>query len=115
MNPLLILSGIDLKNIGTLLDGKKFEKDAKRLGMFFVALPKRTAEMSHDPLTQTEIPTMLREAAILGAIYAKASNPKNWNGLQVLLGKDPFAGARDDVRQFAKKWKLDPAFIEAMG
>lgn len=44
-----------------------------------------------------------------------AGNLKKWS-LATLMGhSDPFKSGRERVREFARKWDLDPAFVEAMG
>ena len=56
-------------------------------------------------------------ADILGDYVHEAGGlaPKKWSLKSVFGHSDPFAPGRAEVRAFARRWALDPAFVEAMG
>ena len=110
MNPLALLVNV---NPAAIVEGleRKFEKDAVRIGMFVPAVVKRAGTLVADETTAHQLGDFLHEASGLIAEYVHKGNPKNWS----LFGGDPFHQCREDVRTFAHKWALDPAFVEAMG
>jgi len=103
-----VAAAIDIVgNVGTAL--KTAEKDERRIAMFLAACAKKSSELKGTPTAQAEF----AEAAALhiaGWWHAVThlQFPKDLFG-------DPLKGKREEVRAFAKLWKLDPAFIKAMG
>jgi hypothetical protein len=93
--------------LGPILDVfPNASKDARRIGLFVTACQKKAIELV---MSNGDYKGFAEEAF---AIAMKFS-PKKLS-FASLFG-DPYKGARQDAREFGKKWQLDPLFLKEMG
>jgi hypothetical protein len=91
--------------LGPILDVfPNASKDARRIGLFVTACQKKAIELVMSNGDYKGFATEAFEVAM-------KFKPKSfWQ----MFG-DPYKGARQDAREFGKKWQLDPLFLKEMG
>jgi hypothetical protein len=94
----------------------RWTTDERRVRLFIAAVQKKTLDIASTGNVQALQGFALEAGALASAgvtIAAKMQFPKD--GLRALFGWDPYADWRNQVRDFAAKWNLDPIFIQEMG
>lgn len=101
---------IDLQDISTNLIRRKFEQDERRIGLFVSAVGKKLGELAVSDPDHVQ-PFAIASSVLIAQWIQRARKfqfPKD-------LFNDPFKQLRQDTREFAAVWNLDPVFIKAMG
>lgn len=89
----------------------KLKKDERRVKLFIAATAAKAQQFALDGSLSIDATAFGLEAADLTWRWISLPTKLSFAS----LFSDPYAKLRDDVRAFAKKWQLDPAFIEEMG
>lgn len=99
---------VDLASIFTQLEAK-FQKDELHISMFITAVAKKTVEITQQEVSKLDA-FVLASSSLVGDWVKRAAM-----GIKLIGIPDPFHELREETRQFARTWVLDPAFIAALG